>query len=74
MTDIAQDIDMKNESETINNDQNHISDASLRKKIGQIIGFSLDPEISIEDYIKMLKDNGRETIVSEIEKTIKARN
>ena len=67
---------MKQENNEIGakNNESTISDMQLRRKIGHIIGFSIDPEISIDEIVKMLKDNGKESIVHEIEKTIKARN
>ena len=42
----------------------------MRTKLGQIIGFTVDPEVSIEELKTMLEEEGAIDLVSEVEKII----
>jgi hypothetical protein len=53
---------------------NHtISDALLRKKLGQIIGFAVDSDVTIQMITSLLKTEGQTDLLSQVQRAIAER-
>lgn len=50
-----------------------ISEALLRKKLGQIIGFAIDSDVTIEMITSLLKAQGQTDLLSQVQRAIAER-
>ena len=50
-----------------------ISDALLRKKLGQIIGFAVDSDVTIQMLTSLLKTEGQTDLLSQVQRAITER-